>query len=263
MAWPAASARRVRLAVAYVHEADKPIRVKVGPEAVEWWAAAQANGYDLLVCDASGVTLAHQRSEWTLASKADIRITAPTYSSGDVRVVYLYVGAAAAVVTDPSVTVTGASVITGQVGLDTGLPALILTGAPPRITATGAEPGQVLQVVVGSATAVVCPVEVALAAVASQGGRELEDVAGVTVGVAVGTGASTPATPANWRSASSVRVIASPTRGIGVLAVVTPDEAADAVLRVTVYLLGPTSGSLPSRTLVNAAIVRGLAPLEV
>jgi len=177
--------------------------------------------------------------------------------------VYLYVGAAAAVVTDPSVTVTGASVITGQVGLDTGLPALILTGAPPRITATGAEPGQVLQVVVGSATAVVCPVEVALAAVASQGGRELEDVAGVTVGVAVGTGAATPATPANWRSAASVRVIASPTRGIGVLAVVTPDEAADAVLRVTVYLLGPTSGSLPSRTLVNAAIVRGLAPLEV
>ena len=171
MAWPAAAPRRVRLAVAYVHEADKPIRVKVGPEAVEWWAAAQANGYDLLVCDASGATLAHQRSEWTLGTKADIRITAPTYSSGDVRVVYLYVGAAAAVVADPSVTVTGASVITGQAGLDTGLPALLLTNAPPRITSTGAEPGQVLPVVVGSATAVVCPIEVALAAVASQGGR--------------------------------------------------------------------------------------------
>ena len=263
MAWPAASARRVRLAVAYVHEADKPIRVKVGPEAVEWWAAAQANGYDLLVCDASGVTLAHQRSEWTLGVKADLRITAPSIATGDVRVVYLYVGAAAAVVTDPSVTVTGASTITGQAGLDTGLPALILTGAPPRITATGAEPGQVLQVVVGSATAVVCPIEVALAAVASQGGRELEDISGVSLTVAVGTGESEPTTPANWRSLASIRVIASPTRGIGVLALVTPDEAADAVLRITSYLSGPTSGALPARTVVSTAIVRGLAPLEV
>lgn len=263
MAWPAAAPRRARLAVCYVHEADKPIRVKLGPETVEWWAAAQANGYDLLVCDAGGATLAHQRSQWTLGSSADIRVTAPSYSSGDVRVVYLYVGAPSVVASDPSVTVEGASVITGRVGLDTGLPALVLTGAPPAITATGATPGEVLPVVVGSATAVVCPVEVALAAVASQGGRELEDVAGVTVGVAVGTGENEPTTPANWRSAASVRVIASPTRGIGVLTVVTPDEAADAVLRITSYLSGPASGALPARTVVNTAIVRGLAPLEV
>ena len=262
MAWPAAAPRRVRLAVCYVHEATKPLLVTIGPEAVEWWAASQQDGYDLLACDAAGATLAHQRVTWDHKLKAEIRITAPSIATGDVRVVYLYVGAPAAVVSNPSVTVSG-DPITARAGLDTGLPALILTGAPPRITSTGAEPGQVLPVVVGSATAVVCPVEVALAAVASQGGRELEDVAGVTVGVAVGTGASTPATPANWRSASSVRVIASPTRGIGVLAILTPDEAADAVLRITTYLSGPTSGALPARTVVSTAIIRGLAPLEV
>ena len=81
--------------------------------------------------------------------------------------------------------------------------------------------------------------------------------------IAQNCSASTPATPANWRSAASVRVIASPTRGIGVLAILTPDEAADAVLRVTSYLSGPASGALPARTVVSTAIIRGLAPLEV
>lgn len=263
MAWPAASARRVRLAVAYIPSGSNPALLTIGPEPVEFWAALQQDAYDVLVCDAAGATLAHQRTHHTYGSKLTLRITPSAFASGDVRVVYVYAGAPATVVSDPSVTVEGETTVAAYAGLDTGLPALVLTGAPPRITATGATPGEVLPVVVGSAAAVVCPVEVALAAVASQGGRELEDVAGVTVGVAVGTGESEPTTPANWRSAASVRVIASPTRGIGVLTVLTPDEAADAVLRITSYLSGPASGALPARTVVNTAIIRGLAPLEV
>lgn len=263
MAWPANAPRRVRLAVAYIPSGSNPALLTLGPEPVEFWAAMQANAYDVLVCDAAGATLAHQRMHLTYGSKLTLRITPSTFASGDVRVVYVYAGAPSTVESDPSVTVAGETTVAAYAGLDTGLPALVLTGAPPAITATGATPGEVLPVVVGSATAVVCPVEVALAAVASQGGRELEDVAGVTVGVAVGTGESAPATPANWRSAASIRVIASPTRGIGVLTVLTPDEAADAVLRITSYLSGPASGALPARTVVNTAIVRGLAPLEV
>jgi hypothetical protein len=263
MPWPAAAPRRARLAVCYIHEADKPIRVKLGPEAVDFWAASQQDGYDLLVCTAAGATLAHQRVEWTKGTKAEIRITNPGSGSGTVRVVYLYVGASATVTSDPSVTVTGASVIEAQAGIDSALPVVVLGGAPPVKTSTGAEPGDRVVAVVGERLAVLLPVLLTLSAQPVQGGRELEDIAGVSVAVAAGTGESAPTTPAGWTSTADVRVVASPTRGAGILAVLSPDEAASAVLRVTVYLSGPASGSLPSRAVVAAALVSALAPLEV
>jgi hypothetical protein len=263
MSWPAASSRRARIAVSYVHDGTKPIRVKVGPEATDWWAAAQANGYDLLCCDASGATLAHQRLEWTAGGKADIKIALPASSAGVTRVVYLYVGAASTVNSDPSTTVTGDPTVTGQAGLDTAIPVVVLDAVAPVKTSTGAEPGARVGAIVGEKLAVLLPVLVALAERPVQGGRELEDVEGVTVAVAAGTGENAPATPAGWALSTDVRLIASLTRGVGVLALLGPDEAASAVLRITVYLRGPASGSLPSRQVVYTAIVAALAPLEV
>jgi hypothetical protein len=251
------------LAVCYIHEADKPIRVKLGPEVVDFWAASQQDGYDLLVCTAAGATLAHQRVEWSKGVKAEVRITNPGSGSGAVRVVYLYVGASATVTSDPSVTVTGASVIEAQAGIDSALPVVVLGGAPPVKTSTGAEPGDRVTAVVGERLAVLLPVLLTLSAAPVQGGRELEDIAGVSVAVAAGTGESAPTTPAGWALSTDVRLIASPTRGVGVLALLGPDEAASAVLRITVYLRGPASGALPSRQVVYTAIVAALAPLEV
>ena len=261
MPWPALVSRRVRLAVAYVH-ASQNLELTIGAEATDFWGAVQSDGYDVLFCDAAGTVLAHQRTTWTLGVKAVFKITAPSIAVGAVRVCYLYAGASAAVVADPSTTVSG-TLTTAQAGLDLALPVAVLSLADPVVTGTGATPGERVPLVVGAKVAVLCPVVVALSAAVVNGGRELEDVAGLTVTVAPGTGETTPDTPANWIAGTDIRVITSPTRGVGVLVLLSPDEVSDAVLRVTVYLSGPTSGALPSRTVVSAATLGAVAPLEI
>ena len=154
MPWPALVSRRVRLAVAYVH-ASQNLELTIGAEATDF-------------CDAAGTVLAHQRTTWTLGVKAVFKITAPSIAVGAVRVCYLYAGASAAVVADPSTTVSG-TLTTAQAGLDLALPVAVLSLADPVVTGTGATPGERVPLVVGAKVAVLCPVVVALSAAVGNG----------------------------------------------------------------------------------------------
>jgi hypothetical protein len=262
MPWPQSSARRYRMAVSYLIDSGKPAAVKLDPELAELWATVQSDGYDLLCCDAQGVTLAHQRTAWTYASRTGaITITAPTPPSGaTVGVVYLYWGPSATVAADPSTTVSGTTT-PGYALPPATLPAAEVD-VPPVASGNGYTSGIVVLIPVSSGRLVALPLPVSRADTPGQGGAELEDVAGLAVVVADGNGDSEPTTPANWWSDSNVRCAWAPSRGTVALVLVTPDEAQPATLRVRAYLKGPASGSLPSRTLAVYATVRGITPQE-
>lgn len=263
MPWPQSSARKYRLAVAWKVDATDPVAVKLDPELADFWATVQSNGYDILVCDAQGVALAHQRTAWTYASKTgSVKITCPTVVSGAVvGVVYLYWGAAATVSVDPSTTVSGTAE-PGYVLPDAGLDVTLVEQTTPVPAGNGYAPSAVVIAPTGGTTVVAIPVRLDLMATASQGGRELEDLAGVEVDVLDGDADGDPTTPANWWSDANVRAATHPERGTVILASLTPDETADALLRVRAYLQGPASGSRPARTAVTYAIIRGVAPTE-
>lgn len=263
MPWPQSSPRKYRLAVCWKVDATDPVSVKVDPELADFWATVQSDGYDLLVCDAQGVALAHQRTAWTYASKTGaVKITCPTVVSGAVQgVVYLYWGASSTVAADPSTTVSGTAE-PGYVIPDATLPAVLLQRVDPVVSGNGTAPAVVIIAPTVGATLVAVPVPLVTMSRASQGGPELEDLAGIEVDVLDADGDTEPTTPANWWSDTTIRAAASPERGTVILVPVTPDEAQDALLRVKAYLQGPASGGLPARTVTTYAIIRGVAPTE-
>lgn len=263
MPWPQSSARRYRLAVCWKVDATDPVAVKLDPELADFWATVQSDGYDILVCDAQGVALAHQRTAWTYASKTGaVKITCPTVVSGAVQgVVYLYWGASATVAVDPSTTVSGTAE-PGYVIPDAAIPAVTLPRLDPVVSGNGTAPATVIIAPTAGTTLVAVLVPLVTMARASQGGPELEDLAGVEVDVLDADGDTEPTTPANWWSDTTVRVGASAERGTVILVPVTPDEAQDALLRVKAYLQGPASGGLPARTVPFYATIRGVAPTE-
>lgn len=264
MPWPQSSARRYRLAVTWKIDTTDPISVKLDPELSAFWSQVQSDGYDILVCDAKGADLAHQRTAWTYASKTGaVKITCPTgLPSGSVLgVVYLYWGASATVTSDPMTTVTGTAE-DGYVIPDASLSAVGLGVVPPVASGNSYAPGQEVLAPVGATTLALVPVPLHTAALAAQGGTELEDVAGIEVDVLDADADGSPTTPANWWADTNVRALWSAERGAAVLVALTPDAAATATLRVRAYLQGPASGSLPARTAATYALVRGIIPME-
>lgn len=264
MPWPKTATRKYRVAVTWTISSTNPPKVTLGPEFADFWAQVQSNGYDILAADAAGAVLAHQRDTWdTSGREAIFRITCPSGLPGGatVGVVYLYWGASSTVAADPSTTVSGTAE-SGYAIPDATLPAVLLLRLDPVVSGNGFAPAVVIIAPTVGATLIAVPVSLVTMARASQGGLELEDLAGIEVDVLDADGDTEPTTPANWWSDTTIRAAASPERGTVILVPVTPDEAQDALLRVKAYLQGPASGGLPARTVTTYAIIRGVAPTE-
>lgn len=260
------TARKARVPLVWVASGTNPPRVKLGPEHWTIWEAVQSDGYDLLVCDAQGAILPHQRESWsysgrTATIRADITSGWSLPSGATVGVLYLYAGAAAAVAVDPSVTVSG-STITGAVGVPGPLDGVLVDGLAVAADGNGTAPVAQVDAPVGGRLTVLLPVPVTLAAQPVLGGREIEDVAGLLVQVLDADSDSDPTTPADWWEDSDVRLHYDPERGPVVAVIVTATEADPALLRVRAYLGGTSTLSLPTRTTTLWARLRGVAPTE-
>lgn len=263
MPWPKTASRKYRVAVTWTISNTNPPKVTMGPEFLDFWATVQANGYDVLCADAAGTVLAHQRDTWdTTNLKGIFRITCPSGLPGSatVGVVYLYWGASATVVSDPSTTVSGSAAVAYAVPPG-GLPGRSLEGGTDLVPVGNAY-GPVVEVIlpVGVASLLVAPVVLALLDVAARGGRELEDVEGLAVEVLDADSSGAPASPGSWTS--GVRLAWSVDRGAAILATVTPAAAEVGLLRARAYLTGPASGALLDRVAQTTARIRGVTPVE-
>lgn len=262
MPWPSASNRKYRVAVTWTISGTNPPKVDLGPEFADLWSGVQSDGYDLLACDASGKTVAHQRITWSYANKgATIQITCPSGlpASATVGVVYLYWGADATVSVDPSTTVSGTAT-PGFAVPPGGLPGVSLEGSAVIPEGNGYTASASILAPVGGITLAVAPVALALADVSIRGGRELEDVEGLRVEVLDADASGAPASPGTW--VAGVRLAWSADRGAAILAAVAPATAELGLLRLRAWTTGPQSGGLLDRAPTTYALLQGVTPTE-
>ncbi len=262
MPWPSSSGRKYRLAVTWTISSTNAPKVDLGPEFADLWAGVQSDGYDLLACEASGKTLAHERVSWSYANRgATIKITCPSTlpASATVGVVYLYWGADATVTVDPS-TAVAATAASGWAVPPAGLSGQSVEGSQIVPEGNGYTATARILAPVGGITLAVAPVQLALADIAIRGGRELEDVEGLRVEVLDADADGDPATPGTW--VAGVRLAWSVDRGAAILATLTPDAAELGLLRLRAWTTGPQSGGILDRAPTTYALLQGVTPTE-
>lgn len=226
-----------------------------------FWEHVQSDGYDVLFyvepdpLTAGFSPLAHFRDAWNYGTRQATFITntvaAPT--AGSAAIIWAYIGASSAVVSDPSTSQTATGDGRAFAAIDTaGL--TVLTG---RLDDSGA-PIDTVVVPVGASVMVVLPLSrLGDPTVGTIQGRRIgQEPSGVVVEVLDADADGAPATPGNWTSTAGCAVTwREDLDGLALLIPLSPDEACDALLRVRVlYPIGTE--------LRHYARVRAVTPTE-